>query len=239
MNRLQRIIARIAGLPVPSRAQTINAETLAQLRQPGDPHVDMAAVRRAIEAAMPPGVGVAEVIPMRAGMKPPADPAGDNMTWAMWQRCMAEIALDGWAPCRLGNRMGIEAMGFVFGVARGEYGIWRQPFPVCDDVAEMEMEPMILASLTFIPHGLGVGVFESAQCAAKAAELAGPILHGLPPDDEHAWSTLKDLLYETWRFHGIREDEHRHAHTAGYALSLPIWSETPANMLEGRPEKVS
>jgi len=79
MNRIQRLIARIAGLPIPRGrpkplAFDIEKQILESLRAGG---------------LIPPGVEP-EIVVHRPGIKPPHDPAIDDQpwTWQQWQACM-------------------------------------------------------------------------------------------------------------------------------------------------------
>ncbi len=237
MNRLQRFLARLAGVNVPSEVQRLNAETIASLLGPSGvlrtsrSDVNIAAIRDHMAAHARPGI------------RPPSDPETEGWTWETWKRCMTDNAIPGWTPCRFGNRAGYDgnSVGFVFGAVRRDLGLWMTPLPVCDDIEETILEPTLVACMTYIPSGMGVGIFHDTATAAKAAELAEPILAGMKADDasdEPDWLSRKGRLHETWRFHGIREAEHRHAHSGG-ADELAIWMQTAANMLEGKPEKPS
>lgn len=75
--------------------------------------------------------GAAMPVP-HPGIKPPSDPAIDaGWTWAAWKRELDAGAMPGWAVCRFANRTGPDNAAFVFGIVRGSFGIWLQPFSVC------------------------------------------------------------------------------------------------------------
>lgn len=183
-------------------------------------------------APTPPG-------PERPGIKPPPDPAAEGWTWAAWKRELDAGALPGWAVCRFANRIGPDHAAFVFGIVRGSFGIWRQPFDVC--AAGTDSTERILTCLTHLPSGLGVGIFSNREVAAEAAELAERVCPGwatIDPDDRASWNDVHSRTGAAWSGIGVRyaTDAHCHDQAGG---TYGIYTRSPESMMAGRPEKLS
>lgn len=239
MNMIQRAITRLLGLPIPlaeeekvakreAAVERLRNSLLSQLEGAGMIPPGMELVEVGGEDI--PGVGIAKQMmlkPKRPGVKPPDD---DEWTWQKWQATMKDLKVDGWSPCRFVNRLGHETMSFVFGLTRGDFGIWQAPMPCCvealDEADAKSHEHIILTSVTYLPNGIGIALFDSKESAVRAVELAAPILAGVDferDDHDKAWPALREKLHETWRFHGIVEDEDAHAHTDAMGTTAPIW----------------
>jgi hypothetical protein len=217
------------------------------------PHGATAAVRVTGGTIGPGG----QMIPDRPGMtetwrpgsKPPSDPQTDGMTWSVWHKTMGELAYPGWSPCRFVNRQGTDAAGFVFGVTKGDYGIWECPFYTCDEAdEERDGTEQILACLTYLPTGFGLGIFANRDTANEGAEIAAAMggWDQLPYDDNTTpsvialWKEHIARMHQNWEFHGIDWDTTRHAHQQGpHSVSMGIWTKTAANLIAGKPEKAS
>lgn len=176
----------------------------------------------------------------RPGIKPPPDPAVDaGWTWAAWQRELAALAMPGWAVCRFANRIGRDNAAFVFGIVRGSFGIWRQPFRVC--AAGADSTEHILTCVTHLRSGLGIGIFADREVAAAAAEIADrvcPAWETLDPDDRVKWNEVHSRTKAAWIGIGVRYADDAHCH-AGDGLTLGIYTRSPESVMAGRPEKLS
>lgn len=174
-----------------------------------------------------------------AGIKPPVDREAEGWTWDSWQREAAAHQMDGWTFCRFANRTSIESVGFVFGLVRGYFGLWQQPFPVCN-VPLGEHADQILTCITHLPSGLGLGVFEDRETAAHACLIAmdvGSEWHKLDPMDRTTWDFSTDTMREAWAFNGIVPSASKHAHNG--SQSLLIWERNAAALDAGKPERLS
>lgn len=175
----------------------------------------------------------------RPGIRPPPDPAAEGWTWAAWKRELDAGAMPGWAVCRFANRIGADQAAFVFGVVRGSFGIWRQPFNVC--AAGADPTEHILTCLTHLPSGLGVGIFSTREIAAEAAELAERVCPGwatIDPDDRASWNEVHTRTGAAWSGIGVRyaDDAHCHDQAGG---TYGIYTRSPESVMAGRPEKLS
>jgi hypothetical protein len=200
---------------------------------PGTPYVDPR--QRGAHAVQIESGAVDE----RPGLKPPSDPAAEGWTWAAWKRELDAGALPGWAVCRFANRTGPDNAAFVFGVARGSFGIWRQPFNVCAPGAPTT--EVILTCVTHLRSGLGIGIFTDREVAAAAAEIADrvcPAWETLDPDDRVKWHEVHSRTNAAWHGIGVRHSEDSHCHdTAGGTYR--IYTRSPESLMAGRPEKLS
>lgn len=175
----------------------------------------------------------------RPGIKPPSDPAAEGWTWAAWKRELDAGALPGWAVCRFANRIGPDNAAFVFGVVRGSFGIWRQPFKVC--AAGADPTEHILTCVTHLRSGLGMGIFANREVAAEAAALADrvcPAWETLDTDDRAAWNEVHSRTGAAWLGIGVRYLDDAHCHDQS-GNTFGIYSRTAESMMAGRPEKLS
>lgn len=175
----------------------------------------------------------------RPGIKPPPDPAAEGWTWTAWKRELAAVGMPGWAVCRFANRTGPDSAAFVFGIVRGSFGIWRQPFDVC--AAGADRTEHVLTCLTHLNSGLGIGIFASREIAAEAAEIADrvcPAWQTLDPDDRATWGDAFERTRAAWAGIGVRyvEDSHCHDKAGG---TYGIYTRSPESVMAGRPEKLS
>lgn len=179
------------------------------------------------------------------GIKPPSDPDVDQeWTWDQWSRHQRELELPGWAPCRFAHRLTTEQAKFVFGVVRGAFGLWQQPFNVCrrdDDDSEFERGSDILTCVTHLRSGMGIGVFACRETAAHACDLAErvyPQWQSLDFTDRPNWISAVNRTTNSWVEIGIRGSTNTHAHADNSGpfaiLGLDIQSAS-----EGKPEKLS
>lgn len=175
----------------------------------------------------------------RPGIKPPPDPADEGWTWSAWKRELDAGALPGWAVCRFANRIGPDHADFVFGIVRGSFGIWRQPFNVC--AAGTDSTERILTFLTHLPSGLGIGIFSDREVAAEAAMLADriwPAWETLDPNDSATWGDALERTRAAWSGIGVRYLDDAHCHDRS-GNTFGIYSRTAKSMMAGRPEKLS
>lgn len=182
----------------------------------------------------------------RQGIEPP----GNEMPWPDWRKLERELAAPaGWSACRFptwrpGDEPGGEQAGlcaFVFGITRGDFGVWCSPFAVCttdDDGILTDRREDVLAAVTHLPSGLGMGIFADRE-AAVANVL---IVEKLGID----WRAKKQLIEDYARvqqaraFAGITICRGRHAHIGSpEGPRVAIWERTAAAVAEGRPERLS
>lgn len=187
----------------------------------------------------------------RQGIQPPTDARdhqADSLGWAKWLAIMHEHPVPGWAPCRFVNRLGpTDRIGWVFGVVRDSFGVWSQPYPVCHhpmDEADHDFKPSaILAAITHLPTGMGMGVFNDRATACAAAELLDgledwrnmPQTDGSKPSQER-WGSLVQKVYRTWEFNGIDYSADWHAHNGVGGEHIGIWTKQPALVEDGKPK---
>lgn len=172
-------------------------------------------------------------------IKPPPDPAAEGWTWEAWKRELDAGAVPGWAVCRFANRIGIEETAFVFGIVRGSFGIWRQPFDVC--AAGSDRTEHVLTCLTHLRSGLGIGIFADREAAVAAAEIAERVCPGwetVDPDDRAKWTEVHSRTGIAWAGIGVCYllDAHCHDQAGG---TYGIYGRSPESINEGRPEKLS
>lgn len=213
--------------------------------------------------AIPPG-WTAEVVNMSG--KPPPVPeqhrnaldalGGHSVDYAVWQNEMRHLATPGWSPCRFGARIGETRIGFVYGITRNCFGIYEQPFDVCDDSDDDRPDDgktgrgLILSTICFLPLGIGLGLFADRASALAAAQVIEHMpWHEAMLDerDQHAflahWNGRMEKVRTAWRFAGIDIDATRHAHQQSeqspFTPPINIWQKTAANLTAGKPERVS
>lgn len=168
------------------------------------------------------------------------DSDANALKWATWRKEAAILTKDapGWSPCRFYNRVGPDEGRGVFGVVKGDWGIWRSPYDICGDDFE---DSMILPALTYLPEGLAMGLLLDTPTAVAAAEIVRTLDWSQMPEaneieaNRDAWAARNQLVKKTLAFHGIAPDPERHAHESygGTALSIYARAEEP----EKRPGK--
>jgi hypothetical protein len=181
-----------------------------------------------------------------------------NKDWAGWARMMAvdmpnfDMDVPGWAKCRIGNRDGRNAdtVNWVFGIAKGEFGIWMAGYPICyhpQGGFEFEDTPPMrgLAALTLIRSGLGMGLFSGADVAVEAADMVAGLIDwsacpttDVTEQDMTQWAATLTKVHTSWRFAGIDHHPHCHCHAFQGGPEHGIWDKRP-NPHEDRPEKLS
>jgi hypothetical protein len=180
--------------------------------------------------------------PPRKGIKPPPDPGSDTpMTFTAWRQVMGEIALgDDWSPCRFGTLYGHDQLRLVFGCTRGPFGIYRQPFDMCQ--GEESIGEHVLCALIWLPGGLGLGLFDEASLAVETVDLIGDRLSGFahPGSSEEArlkWFTAFEGIRSLMTFHGVVPHPSKHAHD-GASTPLTVYTKSSEAVLTGKPEKL-
>jgi len=180
--------------------------------------------------------------PPRKGIKPAPDPGSDTpMTFTQWRGVMGEIALgDDWSPCRFGTLYGHDELRLVFGCTRGTFGIYRQPFDMCQD--EGPIGEQVLCALIWLPGGLGLGLFDEANIAIETVDLIGNRLSGFahPGSSEearHKWAVAFEEIRALMSFHGVVSHPTQHAHD-GKSGPLHVYTKSSEAVLTGKPEKL-
>lgn len=209
----------------------------------GDQSGIMAAIHAARERAQPEPQGAEQVAALAAFGN---DGAASTLEWRMWENEMRLLteAAPGWAPCRFYRRISDSEGVGVFGIANGHFGIWREPYHVCN-TEEHEHEPgIVLPSLCDLRSGLALNIFPDVETAVLAASLIRDLgWENMPgcgptPHERAAWVKQLELLRTTLGFHGFAPDPDRHAHdNNGYYIQ--IITKKDENLAAGKPEKVS
>jgi len=167
----------------------------------------------------------------RPGIKPPSDPDADNWTWQKWDAlARGNGAAPGWSFCRFANRTGETNVAFVFGLVRGSFGVWQQPFDVCTESGRANE---VMTCITHLRSGIGCGVFAERMVAIEAAELADRLfdahLAEIDGDSAHR-------LHTAWEAAGIRPASNAHCHD-GHGNTFELIGRD--SILEGKPERLS
>lgn len=171
--------------------------------------------------------------------------------WAEYRDAMERAALPGWTFGWMGCQQHGESaeqigVSYFIGNLKDDFGIFTLNIPVCYPVEiesggedEREMEP-VLANLVHLPSGVGLGVFETRQLAAQAAEViekSGVFVPQQPIPFE-SWMSRRENIHTAWRFAGIGECPSRHCHPYGiqeHGVPIMIAIAQDAD----RPEKLS
>lgn len=182
----------------------------------------------ALGEAVTPPEGCGEVSPENGDPMPVT-------SWKVWRHVMTEmLKLEGWAPCRFANRLGpTDGIGWVYGVVSGDFGVWCQPFPCCKYPSEEEREntTMVLAALTHLPTGMGIGLFLNAATAAEAVHIITPLAEwraapNMAEEDDGARERWNDLMLKAraaWAFNGIDVASDLHAHNGPERRRVDVW----------------
>lgn len=144
-------------------------------------------------------------------------------SWEFWSKMMvgelAEIPA-GWALCRIGSRnyFGQDAMSWVYGAAKGAFGLWATVYQVCDD-DEGISEYRPLWALTNLRNGLGMGLFADIATAVEAADHINNIMdwRAMPdasyePESQRVWRDAITRVHTHWTFVGIDHSKVIHCH---------------------------
>lgn len=228
---------------------------------PGTPYVDPRQRGAEPSTAFRDGVmlhtsiGEREIAAKRPGIIPP----GLEMPWPKWRQLARELdPPPGWSACRFAtwcagepspehaNPEDAGTCAFVLGIVRGDFGIWRSPFPVChvgDDGMLIEQCEDTLAAVTHLRTGLGMGVFadrDAAIASCTAAEGLGINWRTLDPNNKGEWMRSFSRLRQAREFAGLTVCRTRHAHHGSSdGPPLSIWEQSTDAMSAGRPEKLS
>lgn len=181
-----------------------------------------------------------------------------NTTWAGWAQMMAgmpRLGMDapGWAKCRIGNRDGREGekVNWVFGIAKGDFGIWVAEYPICyhpqGDFEFTETPPTrALAAMTHIGTGLGLGLFNEVTLAIEAADIIQSAIdwRAAPTTDESAananyWALTLTKVHRSWEFCGIDHHPHMHCHAYPGGPEHGIWAKWEGGHNQPKPERLS
>lgn len=170
---------------------------------------------------------------LRPGVRPPTDPEADGWTWQKWDALARGAGTaPGWAFCRFANRTGPDTVAFVFGLVRGSFGLWQQPFDIC---TEDNRSSEILTCITHLRSGIGCGIFAERMVAIEAAELADRIceahLTEIDGDTSHR-------LHRAWEGVGIRPASNAHCHD-GAGNTYELIGRSTDSIMEGKPERLS
>ena len=177
---------------------------------------------------------------------PPPSPAD---TWANWQAAMEEFAIPGWSPCQFGTRVwhhdSEDRVVFLFGIARGDFGIYTRMHPICwhddDDHAPTD----ILATLSHLRSGVALGAFRDRATAGAGADALLSSRVDIPwgalsgGSADPIWRDVQTKADAAWAFNGFCVEDGRHAHVAPGGPAICIWAKTAAALIEGKPEKLS
>lgn len=185
-----------------------------------------------------------------AGIKPPDDPSTEGWSWAAWSMEMQSLAFPGWSPCRFAHRTtpsdGPDQARFVFGLTRGPFGLWEQPFIVCgqDDDGDLAQERTTLTCLTHLPTGMGLGIFNGKDSAALAADTAMRACPNWPTVDfatepGSPWVVTVDRIRHAWTSLGIIASENAHAHDPSSGGGPYAIMGLASNLEAQKPEKLS
>jgi hypothetical protein len=166
----------------------------------------------------------------------------ENQSWAEWSEKMGHLALPGWSTCRFAC-MGTPSEGepqavFVYGVARGPFGLWAQHYDVCarDSEGVMQQANTPLFNLTHIPSGKCVGLFMEREHAAFAAETAIRACPGW--DAPVVEDATRARTMACWGMMGLATSKTAHAHDLAVDIGpLGIVALIPPEA--DRPEKLS
>lgn len=207
---------------------------------------NQAAILRALKSAgaMPEETAAPPSIEQAAREALGGDGVGDMLEWDKWdndRRILAEDA-PGWSVCRFYYRISMTQARGAFGVVKGDFGIWRMPFDVCDyDADETDDLRPILSNLTHLSSGMNLGCFADTATAIAASEaITSMDWAGVPPvteENRSKWSDHVNLMKKTWRFHGFEYEHRRHAHNPNDGEMIPIWARR--DVADGKPEKLS
>jgi hypothetical protein len=200
------------------------------------------AVLKALQEACLVGTGMVKISHIEdAGRIPlPMTQPPDPMPWAKWLDGMAELSPpDGWAACQFATRIWIKGeedrASFLFGVARGPFGVYTRHYPVCWHDDETEPAIVVLATLTHLPTGTSLGIFCDRGTACAAADTLLPSKVEVPweklhnPTDQSVWNVVTERTKTVWEFNGFAMEEGRHCH-GGSNTSGPmfgIWARAP------------
>lgn len=175
-----------------------------------------------------------------AGIKPP-----DAWTWEAWAKEFSSLAIDGWAPCQFAHRAGLgaEKAVFVFGVVRGDFGLWQQPFDVCViNGLVHQSQTDVLTIATHLRSGIGMGIFATKTDAAQACNLASRVApwSTIDHEDRAAWVDAARRTCDAWHEFGIVASVNAYAHDRDTDSGpMPIMGLSIESASEGKPEKLS
>jgi hypothetical protein len=174
-----------------------------------------------------------------------ADAKGDGINWKNWcaEAKVLVADLPGWSPCRFFHRISETRAAGVYGAVRRDFGIWRMPFSCCDRDLDEEEHEAILPTLTYLPAGMDIGLFDTMEVAREAAKIAEEQdWSKLPPPDEtpgnrEAWNAHMHDMRKIWQFNGISYSESKHAHheSDGAPIGIMVLTDPAA----GRPKVVA
>lgn len=180
--------------------------------------------------------------PARPGIKPPPDPPVDKeWCWSEWQRERDALSPPGWTYCRFPIQYPDDKAVFVFGLVRGHFGIYHTPFMIRDTDTGADNQE-ILAGLTLMKNGAGIGLFTCRHVAAQAAELAEKVetrWDEIDPDHQPTWRNVVERIHAAWTGAGILPAVNAYAYQARGETRWCVYGTTAETIMQGRPEKLS
>ncbi len=173
-------------------------------------------------------------------IKPPT-----QWTWEAWAKEFGSLAIAGWSPCQFAHRAGREGPEkaiFVFGVVRGAFGLWQQPFDVWffgDDIPEVRRDTLTI--VTHLRSGVGLGIFAEKEGAAQACALASATAPWETVEQGSAdWTAAFQRSAMAWHQMGIVPSVNAHAHDPDTGCGpFPIMGLSAESAAVGKPEKLS
>ena len=164
----------------------------------------------------------------------------ESLPWSVWARWMEEAkAPAGWSTCRFGARWGDGdgTVGQMFGVTRGDFGVYTRPFYVCGPIHDEQ----VMAALIHLPTGTGVGVFLTRDMAVEAGELAMALggidwRTSIDPTRPETWIDIRARLGAAWSAAGLHIAPF-HAHSEGVEDEIAVWMSTTHTKMAGKPKR--
>lgn len=211
-------------------------------RQPAPPPTPEAAFAEFLQRLTAAGMAARPADPA-AMLRERVPPAPQSMTWVEWAETMKQLMLtpgaNGWSPCRFGVRLWLhgepDRAEFVYGLTKGPLGVFTREHVICMHDHD-EQGADLLHGVTFLPTGMGLGVFATREAACKGAASLLESKAAVP------WVKIDDHLDEvqahivrTWEFNGLAPEDHRHAHSGHGTPALNIWNVVP--LTTGAPKR--
>lgn len=236
---------RISALDIPESATPEEAQRMIEAAladlpvriggviKPGDPRYEEVTAQHEAQQA-------AEALAAQGNTDAPVERTEpDGMSWTQWQKWLTAIAPPaGWSPCRFGARWGEDSVGQMFGITRGDFGVYTRPFYVCHPIHGER----VLAPLIHLPTGTGVGMFLSRENAVEAGELAMALgvdwRTVVDPTRPETWADVRMRLAAAWSAAGLHiAPFHAHDMNNEDDDEIAIWMATHQTRTAGKPAK--